>query len=195
MQAGRPNVAAACRTDRLAAAVRILTCGGLLALAVLLSPRAGQADPASQLTVAQSGVRLRLGTFVLGVNWVTMTVIVENERDDPVWLAALAGRDDEDAARAVLSDEHGKSCKAAANPGGIAEIPALPAAKPTPSQAAMTEVPAHSGMNVLLEFPHCRLSRTSLLALAAAFGLSTDGRGIELFPATFFGIVQKTRMR
>ncbi len=59
----------------------------------------------------------------------------------------------------------------------------------------MTEVPKHSGVNVVFDFPDCLLSRTSLLSLAAVFGLSTDRREIERFPMTFWGIVQKTKMR
>lgn len=195
MQVGRGKAAAASGNHRLRTAARTLACSLLLALAGVLRPATGHADPASQFTVAQSGVRLRLGGFVLGSNWVTMTVIVENERDDPVRLAALANRDDADAAQAVLSDEHGKFCKAAANPAGIAEIPPLPPTKPAAAGAAMTEVPAHGGMNIVFDFKDCRLSRTSLLSLAATFGMSTDGNDIERFRARFWGILQKTKMR
>jgi hypothetical protein len=52
MQAGRRNAAAASGNHRLRAAARILACRVLLALAVLLSPEAGDADPASQFMVA-----------------------------------------------------------------------------------------------------------------------------------------------
>jgi hypothetical protein len=195
MRTGRPKAASVNGDHRLRVAARSLAPVVLLALALLLRSGAGHADPASQLTVAQSGVRLRLGMFALGVDWVTMTVIVQNERDHRVWLAARASPDGHDTAEAVLSDEHGKSCKAATNPGGIAKIPALPEGKPTTVRRMMTEVPPHSSTNVVFDFPRCRLSRTSLLSLAATFGLSTDGREIEEFPIKFWGVVQKTGLR
>ncbi len=180
---------------RLWVTARRLARGWALVLVVLLSPAAGNADPASQLTVAQSGVRLRLGMFALGVDWVTMTVIIENERDRRVWLGVVTGGDKQDTTQAVLSDEHGKSCKAAANPGGIAEIPPLQEAKQAPATVAMTQLSARSSLNVVFDFPQCRLSRTSLLSLTAVFALSTNRREIERYPMTFWGIVQKTRMR
>lgn len=166
---------------------------------MLLSPSAGRADgahPAKQLTIAKSDVRLRLGQFVLGPNWVTMTVIVENEREGPIELAAFAGRKNSDTAPAVLSDERGGACEAAEHPDGIAEI--LPAADKTPDQkaiASMTDLPAHSWLKVVFSFPDCRLSHQSLLSLSVLFALSTNGHDLERFPAEFFGIVQRTIMR
>ena len=133
--------------------------------------------------------------FALGVDWVSTTVIVENERDHRIWLAALASPDGHDTAEAVLSDEHGKSCKATANPGGIAKIPALSKGTPATVRRMMTEVLPHSGTNVVFDFPRCRLSRTSLLSLVTVFGLSTNGHEIEEFPMKFWGILQKTKMR
>jgi hypothetical protein len=196
MPSRRRRAAVANRARLLPTVVQALAHGGLLSL-MLLNPSVGRADPArpnSQLVIAQSGVRLRLGQFVLGPDWVVMTVLVENKREAPVELAALVGPENSNTPEAVLSDERGGTCDAAEHPQGVAEIPQA-ADESGAAIASMTDLPVQSALKVVFNFPDCRLSHRSRLSLSARFAMSTNGRDIERFRAKFWGIVQRTIMR
>jgi hypothetical protein len=190
-------------------AIGALSVVAVIASSLAAPPAAPPQTPAEQLTVAQSGVRFRLGPFFLGPDWIVMTLIVENERSAGVHVAAIYRRDDSGVPRVALSDGSGGTCQAAepmgissvSDPGGAeaggtetggaetgAEAPAAPI-------ASMTELGPHSRMNISLRFPSCRLSKTGRLSLSGKFAISVDGQTAEVFTVPFWGIGQRTMTR
>jgi hypothetical protein len=175
--------------------------GGSLVAAAIASgvaapPATAPQQPARQLTVAQSGVRFRLGPFFLGPDWIDMTLIIENERSAAVRIAAVYRRDDSGAPRVALADGRGDTCEAAADPAGIATVsdPDLAATAPA-AIGSMTKLGPRSGMNISLRFPECRLSKLSRLSLSGEFAVSLDGRATEIMKVPLWGIGQRTITR
>jgi hypothetical protein len=200
-------------------AVGALSVVAAIASSLTASPAAPPQTPAEQLTVAQSGVRFRLGPFFLGPDWIVMTLIVENERSAGVRVAAIYRRDASGAPRVALSDPRGETCQAA-EPMGISSVSDRGGAEtgseetgrtetggaetggaetgaeiPGAPIASMTELGPHSRMNISLRFPSCRLSKSGRLSLSGKFAISVDGQTAEVLMVPFWGIGQRTMTR
>jgi hypothetical protein len=181
------------------ATVRRAAGGGVLALMMIAQALAAspagppdQQSPPKQLFVNQSGVLFRLGPFVLGRDWIAMTVLVENRRDDSVRLAATSNPKADDTLQASLSDNSGKVCTAAADPAGIETI--QPPGPPSAAAAAdsMTRLAPRAHTQIVLQFEKCSLSRTSPLSFSGEFAVMRKDQPPSLIDIRFWGIEQRT---
>jgi len=148
--------------------------------------QAGSRLPERQRQYSSQGLQVSLrGLHNLGGR-VTLSLAIENQREDPVYVAALHHRQ-ASGFQAILSEDSGGACKPFPDaPVGIANIPHLER-HANPSINSMTTIPPHSRINVVFQFRDCRLSRTPL-SFMAEFALSTDGNASKLFTVPLWGI-------
>lgn len=161
-----------------------------VALQAVAAPTATNPAAAKrQLAIGVAGVWFRLGPFVLGQGWITMTLIIENRGDGPVHVAALY-RPGSSRLETAISDTAGGRCLADSSPAGITALP--DPAQPEAVTGEMTGLPPRSRMNIVLHFADCRLSSTSTLSLSGRFLLMIDRHRAHPITVPFWGIVQET---
>jgi hypothetical protein len=152
--------------------------------------QAGSQLPKRQLQYSSQGVRMNLTNLAFDVPGMVglrgeivtkMTLTIENEREDPIYIAALGSMFHMDS---VLTDNSGGACRAS-GATGISNTPRIQSG--TSQITSWTTIPPRSRMNAVFTFPKCRISRTNL-SFAGEFALSTNSSDARKLTVPLWGI-------
>lgn len=158
--------------------------------APIRAARAAEASqlPSQQLHYSESGVRFAFKSLVFGVKSMIgpltkLTLMIENDREDPVGIVATNGpSSSSNPPLAVINDGRGGVCDNVNNVSAIST-----GRRSSRLKHDMTTVPGRSRIYVTFAFESCKISRADL-SFMGWFAVSTNNGKVEFLTVPLWGI-------